>query len=166
MSALDPYETRVLNAESVSFGRNESGVLQAVIDGVDYAEVALTRVFPLSQPDRYIVVSVPDGDEIGMIEDLQKLSTETRRHAEQELRLRYVVPIVKQVHRISQEPGMWRWHVTTDRGDIELMMPNLHDHVQTVSADRLLVTDVDGRRCEVRISALDGRSRMQLKKVQ
>ncbi|MFD1677597.1 DUF1854 domain-containing protein [Alicyclobacillus fodiniaquatilis] len=167
MNDVQPYEIRQLNPETIVFHRGKSGVLEATIDGIWYEEVALARGFPLSEPDRFIVISVPGKEEeIGVIDDLRALPRESRQYAEQELMLRYLVPIVTRIERIKQEPGMWRWKVQTDRGQMELLLRNLHDHIQTLDGERMMVTDVDGQRCEVRIDALDTRSRAQLKKVQ
>lgn len=162
----DPYETVQLNCADIVFRRSDGGVLQAIITGVDYAEVGLIRLFPLTHPDAFILVVDGDGNEIGVIDRVDELPHAVQIHLHHELRLRYVVPVVTHIRKISQEPGMWRWDIETDRGSMRMLLPNLHDHVQTVAEDRVLVHDLDGRRCEIRISLLDLHSRQQLKKVQ
>jgi len=161
----DPYDIRCLDPADVVLSRGRGGVLRAVIDGTEYPEVALSRIFPLSIPKKYISVNKPDGEEIGIITDISQLGPSSLQELEAELRFRYLVPIVTRIDRIKQEPSLWIWDVQTDRGPMSLVMRNLHEHVQTVSQGRLMITDIDGRRCEiVQVDQLDAHSHKQLSK--
>lgn len=166
MTRLDPYATNRIDPKKARFVRSPSGLLQVTLDGILHEDVTALRLYPLSHPNRFIQISLPSGDELGIIDDLSEVEATSREAIEQELRLLYVVPVVTQIHKISQEPGIWRWQVSTDRGDMLFLLPNLHDHVQAIAEDRLLIQDPDGRRCEVRPAMLDNQSRLQLRKVQ
>lgn len=161
-----PYEVVILNPAAVSLTRNSGGLLQAVIDGVEHPHVALFRTYPLSRPFQYISVRDPKGEEIGIVRALSELDTDSRQEAEAELRLAYLVPRVTRIDRIKDEPGLWIWDLQTDRGPLRAAMRNLHEHLQVPGTGRLLITDMDGRRCEIAsVEALDSHSRRELAKV-
>lgn len=49
---------------------------------------------------------------------------------------------------------------------MQVIMRNLHDHVEAVGSDRMVLTGIDGRTCEiVSIGGLDRQSRRQMAKV-
>lgn len=45
---------------------------------------------------------------------------------------------------------MWIWQLETDAGLMRMTMHNLHEHVQLHGANRILLTDMSGRRAEIR----------------
>ncbi|MGG4394756.1 DUF1854 domain-containing protein [Paenibacillus thiaminolyticus] len=54
----------------------------------------------------------------------------------------------------------------TDAGLMRMTMRNLHEHVQLHGANRILLTDMNGRCAEIRdLQALDGASKKWLKEV-
>jgi hypothetical protein len=162
----DLFDAHFLDPNEISLQRSKGGALQGVIEGREYTQLVLMRVFPLTKPYEYISVRQPNGEEIGIVKDLSKLDTVSLSEAELELRLRYLIPVVTRIHKIAEEAGLWIWDLQTDRGPLQLAMRNLHEHVQSVSSGRLLITDMDGRRCEIRqIGQLDSHSKKQLSKI-
>ncbi|MCS7459797.1 DUF1854 domain-containing protein [Paenibacillus doosanensis] len=162
----DPYEIVMLNAGSVWFGRSEGGVLQAVIDGVEYPEVLLYRSYPFSRPMEYISVRTPKEEEIGLIRELEELEAGSREEAVRELNLRYLIPRVTHIESIAQKPALWIWKVETTLGAMTLALRNLHEHLQSPASGRYLITDIEGRRCEIEsVEALDSHSRKQWNKI-
>lgn len=160
------YEIVVLDAGSVSFRRTDGGMLSMESGGTLYPEVLLYRAFPLSRQDEYISVRDREGLEIGIIAGLSELDDISRKEVEKELKLRYLLPQVQQIVSIKQHSGMWVWHLQTSLGPIKLTMRNLHEHVQPIARKRLLLSDMDGNRCEIHdYTALDPQSRKQLMRV-
>ncbi len=162
----DPYQVRMLHPSDVSFSRGDGGVLQAVVQGTAYEEIALYRTFPLTRPAEYISVRTAQGEEIGVIADISELDPESFREAQTELRFRYLVPAVNRIDGIKQTPGLWIWKVQTNLGPMRLTMRNLHEHLQFPAPGRVLITDMDGRRSEIPdVRKLDARSRRELRKI-
>ena len=157
-----------LDPADVDLRHSERGVLCGEVNGTAYPHLSLIRAFPLSYPEGYLALGAKEGDEtreIGMIHSLSELDGRSRAAAERELRIRYLVPLVTRIRAIRQEPAFWRWNILTDRGPAELIMRNIHEHVRSIGPRRLLITDVDGRRFELRDTArLDGRSQALLRR--
>lgn len=164
--ASNPYEIRLLSPEHIRFMRSDGGVLEMEYEGERHPEVLLFRTFPLSKHEQFLSVRNGKGEEIGLLEQLSDLEQSSQDEVRQELRLRYLVPSVTSIDRIKQFPGMWVWELQTTLGPVKMSMRNLHEHIQNVGPDRLLLSDIDGNRCEIfDIQALDASSRKQLLRV-
>lgn len=47
----------------------------------------------------------------------------------------------------------------TDRGRLNLLLHNIHEHIQYTKYNSIIITDMEGKRCEIRdISKLDKHS--------
>lgn len=161
-----PYEVRLLDPANVRLVRSQAGVLSMEYGEERHAEVWLFRAFPLSRQDEYISVRTAKGEEIGLLERLTDLNEASLTEARNELKLRYLVPTVTHIEKIKQYPGMWVWELETTLGPVKLSMRNLHEHIQTVGPTRLLLSDLDGNRCEIKdIETLNAHSQKQLSKV-
>ncbi|PYI55128.1 DUF1854 domain-containing protein [Paenibacillus flagellatus] len=164
--ADSPYEIRLLDPADVRFRRGAGGLLEMDHAGERHEEVLLYRTFPLSRQEHYISVRNGKGEEIGIVERLADLEPDSAEEARKELRLRYLVPRVIRIDKIKQFPSMWVWELETTLGPIKLSMRNLHEHIQQVGEKRLLLSDMDGNRCEIAdMDALDPGSRKQLLRV-
>ncbi|WP_282935547.1 DUF1854 domain-containing protein [Paenibacillus sp. RC67] len=162
----DPYEIVLLDSRNVWLARSAGGLLQAVIDGVEYPEVLLYRAYPFSRPTEYISVRTPKEEEIGIILKLSELEDGSREEAERELNLRYLIPRITHIEKIAQKPALWIWNVETTLGTMTLALRNLHEHLQSPAPGRYLISDIEGRRCEIEdINALDAHSRKQWGKI-
>jgi hypothetical protein len=161
-----PYEIRLLDPVDIRFVRTDGGVLAMDYEGERHPEVLLFRTFPLSKHEQFLSVRNAKGEEIGLLEQLSDLEPASQDEVRQELRLRYLVPSVTGIDRIKQYPGMWVWELQTTLGPVKLSMRNLHEHIQYVGPHRLLLSDIDGNRCEIfDIQALDPNSRKQLSRI-
>lgn len=162
----EAYAIEVLDPAKLGLVRTEGGLLSMRLGEAYYPEVLLYRAFPLSMQTRYISVRTAKGDELGIIEDLAELSVDSRAEADKELSLRYMIPRVEQVVKIKQHPGMWVWELETTMGPLKMSMRNLHEHLQPIGSDRLMLSDMDGNRCEIAsIRELDAGSRKQLGRI-
>ncbi|WP_409341593.1 DUF1854 domain-containing protein [Paenibacillus sp. MBLB4367] len=159
------YDVAELDPATVAFRRSPGGVMTMESNGESYPEVLLYRTFPLSMPTQFISVRSSNGEEIGVIADLDSLDERSRREAERELTLRYLVPKVIRIERIKQNPGMWVWELETTLGPLKLTMRNLYEHLQSPAPGRLLISDMDGNRCEIEnMEQLDANSKKWLRK--
>ena len=154
--------TAVRYLESTSLRFIDRGAsLRLTVDGeVSYLDVEVIRLFPLSEPERYLSVRGNDKQEICVIRRLADLDPENRRLVLQELERRYLMPIVKSVVNVKERFGVAEWEVETNRGRRTFAMRNLHESIIQLSPDRCLLSDVDGNRYDVRdLRQLDAASR-------
>ncbi|RJR12301.1 DUF1854 domain-containing protein [Candidatus Parcubacteria bacterium] len=162
----DLFEITYINPGVTSFTRSTGGMLQMKTAREQFAEITVRRTYPMSRPYEYLSVWTKDDKEIGIIRDIEELDDESREELVAELKLRYVIPAVTQIISIKEEPGLWSFQVKTDRGDLKLLMRNIHEHIQMIGVNRLIITDMEGKRCEIKdTESLDAASRKQLSKV-
>jgi hypothetical protein len=162
----DLFEITYINPDDTSFTRSTGGMLQMETAGELFTEITIRRTYPMSRPYEYLSVWTKDDKEIGIIRNIEELDDESREALVAELKLRYVIPAVTQILSIKAEPGLWSFQMKTDRGDLQLLMRNIHEHIQLIEVNRLIITDMEGKRCEIKdINSLDAASRKQLSKV-
>jgi hypothetical protein len=162
----DPYEINIFEPGLISFNRSQGGVFQGVVEGKVYEELILFRIFPFQYNTQYISVRNSKSEEIGVIRDIDQLDEESRGEVDKELQLRYFLPVVTRIDSIKQKADMWIWELQTNLGQTRIVMRNLHEHMQYPSLNRIILTDVNGKRCEIRdYSTLDIQSRNKLKDV-
>jgi len=137
---LDPARLRL---------RRIGGLARLTVEGDrSWTRAAPARAFPISDPNRYIGFLDGAGKDIGIVRDPAEMDEESRRVLEEELELRYFVPVVTKVSKAKIEFGTVYWTVETTRGPREIVVRNLRDNLQELSAIRVLVTDIEGNRFE------------------
>jgi Domain of unknown function (DUF1854) len=130
--------------------------------GGEEIEVRPTRAFPLSDPGRFIALLDRDGNEVALIQDLAELPEGPRALLLQELEKSYFLPQLVRVLEITDDFGVQRWEVETDRGPRVFEVRN-REELRWVRPGYLIVRDVDGNRYEIeRFDALDPDSRLKI----
>jgi hypothetical protein len=125
------------------------------------ARVRPVRLFPMSDPHRWIALCDPSGREIACIDDPQKLPEDVRQVLATELDRRNFLPVVQRIIQISAASPC-EWHVETDRGTTRFLL-NSDDDVHSLGEHRLLVVDSHGIRYLIPDTrTLDAASRRQL----
>jgi len=144
--------TRLLTDANVRFTKTEGGFLSLKTDDKEYARVKVLRLFPFTDPDRYISVrDHNDKDrEIGVIEELSKMSKETQERIREQLSLYYFTPQITKIYSIKDEYGYAYFHVLTDAGECKFAINMGASAVVRLSETRLLITDLDENRFEIR----------------
>ncbi|CAG9620781.1 DUF1854 domain-containing protein [Sutcliffiella rhizosphaerae] len=161
----ETFDITYLPPADIQFFYSDGGMLQLRTNGEVIKSLTLHRTFPFAKPYEYI--SIWDGDtEIGVIKNIGELDEQSQTALKQELHYRYVIPTVTKVLSIKEEPGLWTFKLETDRGNLKLMMRNIHEHLSVLPSNRIIITDMDGKRCEIRsMKSLDLNSRKELAKV-
>jgi hypothetical protein len=119
----------------------------------------IRRCFPLTIADEYVSVCDGEGTEVGIIRQLQKLDERSRVIAANELDSFYFTPSIQSIKSLKQEASMWKWTVTTQRGDATFYLRGVRDSVHEVAPNRWQIYSVDGQRYEIReLNELDNRS--------
>lgn len=162
----DDFSITLLDCKDVSFVRDHGGLLTAHLRTEQYKEIHLFRTFPYTKPFEYISVRTKDDEELGIIKNINELDRQSELEVIKELRMRYVIPVVTRILSINEEPGLWSIELETDRGNVSLLMRNIHEHMQQTPSGSIIITDMEGRRCEIRdINKLDKHSVRELNKV-
>ncbi|NLL43321.1 MAG: DUF1854 domain-containing protein [Firmicutes bacterium] len=125
-----------------------------------YPKVDLHLAFPFTEPERFISVREPEGEEIGLIRDLSELDAASQKAVRDELSWRYYTPQIKRIVSYKEEFGHTYWEVETDRGLRKFVTRGRDQTVRSISARRTLIIDVSGNRYEIAdLAELDARSR-------
>lgn len=115
-----------------------------------YLKVAILRAFPLSDPNRFLSVRDDADKEVGLIVDPAELTAENRKLVEEDLQRRYLVPAVTRIVSARERFGTVDWTMETDRGVCRFTTRNLRENVQRPAPGRILLSDVDGNRYDIR----------------
>ncbi|WP_435164403.1 DUF1854 domain-containing protein [Paenibacillus glycanilyticus] len=162
----DLYDIRMFKPEEIYFSRGKGGVLQGVVDGKPYEELVIYRTFPFRFASEYISVRTTEGKELGIIRNIAELSAECAAELEKELQFRYFLPKVQHLTSVKFKSDLWIWEIETHLGETRLTMRNLHEHLQFPGGNRIVLTDMNGKRCEIADwQILDAHSRRQLEDV-
>ena len=134
------------------FERTEGGFLNLKYDGRLYESVKVVRLFPFTDPDKYISIRENDerAKEIGIIEDLTEFPGETVKLINEQLALNYYIPVIEKIKSIKDESGNAYFNVTTDRGDHEFVINMSSNPVTKLTDTRLIITDMEENRFEIR----------------
>jgi hypothetical protein len=156
---METTDLHIIDPTAVRLFRH-AGALCVTLEGDrSYRKVAVVRAFPLSEPDRFWGLLDGAGKEIGVIADPERLETDSRALAEEELKKRYFIPVVERVVRTREDHGSIVWTVRTNKGDCTFVVRNMKDSIVELGGSRLLLVDVDGNRYEVPdIKGLDSKS--------
>ena len=142
-------ELEFLDANEVSIARNafEELVVQ-LPDGTTWTQVEVVRSFPVSETTRYIAILDGEGNEIGIVEDVKKLTPQSRDILTEELQKRYFMPKITKINSLDGQFGVTEWDVETTQGNVQFGMRTRYDIV-TLESGRVLIKDADGNRYEI-----------------
>ncbi len=149
----DMLRLRYLNRDNTHFERTEGGFVSLRIEDEEYNRIQVVRSFPFTDPDCYISIREPDekAKEIGVIRNLKEdLDEETVKMLEEQLKLRYFTPVIRKIHSIKDEYGFAYFDVLTDHGECRFTIHMGGGSVVNLSDTRLMITDLDGNRFEVK----------------
>lgn len=162
----DKYDIRMLLPDDVYFSRGNGGVLQGVVDGQPYDELIVYRAFPFRYTDSYISIRNAKDEELGIVKEIHELNEESAEELTKELQFRYFLPRVTRVDSVKFKSDLWLWELQTHLGPTRMAMRNLHEHLQYPGGGRVILTDMQGKRCEIPDwQALDAHSQRQLEEV-
>lgn len=142
---------RYINKDNAEFKRTDGGFVSVRIGEEFYPRIQVIRMFPFSDPTKYISIRTPDehSKEIGVIEDMKDVTKETAQMLTEQLNLRYFTPIITKIVNIKEEYGYAYFDVVTDRGACRFTI-NMGGHaVVHLSETRILISDIDENRFEI-----------------
>jgi hypothetical protein len=144
-------ELKLLNAEELSFSKEESGFMTLHYNGDSFEEVSLVRLAPFYEEDRFISVSFRDKDkewhEIGVINDVAELTEEQRAMVQDYLEYRYFIPVITKIHTITDNRmGYLFIDADTTAGRKRISVKDWWSNFRLRENGALTVTDADGNR--------------------
>ena len=114
-------ELKILDPKKVQISKDEFNRLKLNIeDDKEYPEIKVSMGFPLTDPDRFISLTEAreneEDREIGIIEDLGKLDSKSRKILKEELKRAYFMPRITKINRMKESHGIMKFDVETDKG--------------------------------------------------
>ncbi|NMB18132.1 MAG: DUF1854 domain-containing protein [Erysipelothrix sp.] len=155
-----------LDPNQINFIRDAGGLISVKINDQVYHEVSVHRTFPRKHPFKYISIRDINKQELGLIHDLADLDQSSEQMIKQELQIRYLIPKVRKILSIKQEPGLWTLEFLTDRGKIEFYIRNVHDHIKADRNGRIMIKEHDNRQVYIEnLNELDKKSIRLFRKI-
>ena len=103
------------------------------------------RVFPLTEPDRWISLVDANGKERALIEEPNLLPDTLRTVLAEEIAKREFQPVISKIEKIEGEPPLCFLSVVTDRGSVRFAVEG-EDLVRRVGTHRIVIIDQRGQK--------------------
>lgn len=149
MSLAEAARVNFLDPRKLKFFR-AGACLRLTIDGErSVLKATVSRVFPLTHPDRYLSLRDGSGSEVGILRSLDLLDSSGRKLVAEELERRYFLPVVSRISAVIERFGTVEWQVDTDRGKYRFTTRDMRDNVLRLGGGRYIIQDVDDNRYEI-----------------
>ena len=133
-------------------------------DGRRHVGLEPVRLFPLTDPTRWVSLCDGSGRELALIEDLGTLTPQLRTAIEAELARREFIPNVLKITHVTGSTHPQEWRIVTDRGPTTFELDG-DDHLRALGPHRILITDTSGLRYQIPDTrTLDAASRRLLER--
>ena len=161
--AVNPEEIVWIDPAQVGWQVDNGRLQIRESEEAEWREVGLFRLFPLSDPERWLAVVDKENKEIGIIRDLHGCPHEPLSLIRQELGRRYLVPHILRVISCRDQFDITIWEVETDRGRITFQHRRQSENVQRPLPHRVTLLDIEGNRYDIPdLNNLDAESRRLL----
>lgn len=126
-------------------------------EGQVFEDVEPRRLFPFSDPDRYVTFLAEGEKEVAMLTDLANIDEASRRAVEECFAEYYMIPEIIDVIQVIDTAGIFKWKVKTDRGIVEFQIRNRNSDIKQ-EEDALLMRDSNDNRYRIDLTKLDPKS--------
>lgn len=150
--AAEMINMNLLTADEAVFYETPGGFVSLDYKGVHFDRIKPVRLFPFTDPDKFISVRTADDSskEIGIIENLDSFSGDSAALLRKQLNLTYFTPVIKKIYNIKDDYGYAYFHVLTDMGECKFAINMGSNAVTKLSDRRLIITDLDENRFEIK----------------
>jgi hypothetical protein len=132
--------------------------------GRRHVGVEPVRSFPITDPDRWIVLLDARGRELATVADLSTLPVALKTTLEEELASREFTPVIRRIVDIAGENLPAEWKVETDRGPTRFTLDD-EDNIRKLGSGKLMISDAQGTRYLIEnSSSMDSASRRFLER--
>ncbi|HKQ74093.1 MAG TPA: DUF1854 domain-containing protein [Blastocatellia bacterium] len=150
VTLIDASQLVFLDTKKLRFFAHGATLRLTVEEDRSYLTVSVLRAFPLSEPNRFLSVRDGENKEVGLIVNPADLDVENWRLVEEELERRYLMPTITRIVAAQERFGTVDWTMETNRGLCRFTTRNLGENVQRPSPGRVILSDVDGNRYDIR----------------
>ena len=144
-----------LSPDNAHFFPSEGGLISLTVSQPGeapetYERVIVLRSFPLTNPDSFLSVRLPDdkekgkGREVGIIKSIHDFDEETQALLLSELNMRYYTPAVTKIHGIKEKLGYYYWDVETDSGPTTFVLNSPFSNIRTLDDGSVIIDDMEG----------------------
>jgi len=167
MLLSDAVDLGIMNTADAVFTETKGGFLKLKYKDKEYPRVQVRRALPLASPDEYLSVADAENNEIGIIRNLNELSSEQRSLVEAELSRRYYSPNVLEVLTVKDQLGYVYFGMKVqgagDPVERTCAVKDVNRNIRMLSDDSVIMFDVDGNRYVIpSLKALPAKSRKKL----
>lgn len=160
MSAHDAERARI------RLRRKGDQILFDTGDGQEGRPVRLLWARPIAGRGQHLSILDEKRNELGFVDGLDALDPESRRIAEDELAVRYLVPRITRVIRTRACFGVRYLHVQTEIGERKFAVKDATRDIVWLNDDHLILRDTMGCRYEIKpFSGLDPVSQREARRV-
>ncbi len=118
------------------------------------------RLFPTSDPDKYITLLNEEGKEVAVIRDLATLTPDSAAAVREVLKEYYLIPRIRTITKTERRSGSNYIHAETDRGPCFFKIQSRQQDIKVLFDRRVLIRDSNDNRYEIPdFRALDRKSR-------
>ena len=149
MDESHTYKEHLLAPGTVQLFRSERGQLMMRLGVDEYQDLNIRRAFPLEASTRFIGFFLPDGTELGLLEDIDELDQNSRTVLLEELDKIYFRPVILRFENIGEAFGVVHADVETTSGPRSIEIRQIRRNIRLLSGHRALVEDVDGNRYQL-----------------
>jgi hypothetical protein len=145
------FDVKLLDPSDVCFFHAPEGdarIRLQVLEDRCYIDVKVACALPLSNPEAYLGVRDAQDKDVGLIPNWKSLNPDSLNIINEALERAYFLPKVLKVRDVKESYGVVVWDVETNFGDRRYAVRNMRDNSVTLSAERVLMTDVEGNRFE------------------
>ena len=147
-------ELNLLDPKKVKVYKDEFNRLRLKMAGnQEEPEVEAFMGFPLTGSNSFVsFIEVKDGKkdkEIGIIENIRKLDSKSRRVLREEMKRLYLMPLNIRINRLKGTRGVIKFDVETENGQREFETKHRED-IRKFPGGRVIIKDSDGNRYEIR----------------
>ncbi|MBD3183611.1 DUF1854 domain-containing protein [Candidatus Poribacteria bacterium] len=146
LNMLDPKKLHIHKDE---FNR----LILTIKDEGKTMEIRPTMGFPLTNPDEYVSLSeIKDGKkdkEIGIIEDVGKLDSKSKKILREELKREYFMPRITKINNMKENHGIMKFDVETEKGP-RTFETRYKEDIRKMQGKRVVIRDADGNRYEIK----------------
>ena len=129
-------------------------------DGEVIEHLEPKRLFPYTNPNQYVTLTLDAKKEMAVIKDIMELSEESRRVLTECFEEIYMIPNITRVYDCDSKFGALIFKVDTDRGGpISFRIRNSNSDIKMLSDVRMIIRDSDDNRYEIPdVTRLDKKS--------
>lgn len=160
---IGSFGTRPYDGARIRLTSNGDGTLHVVAGSriIKRARIRLGR--PLFDPNAFASIMNEKGKELGLIFRLDHMAPASKKVLGDSLVGFDLTCQVKRVISLTHQFGAAFWEVDTDKGWRQFVIRGTTEHIRWLTDDRMLITDVNGTRFEIRsLNALDSKSQTQI----